>query len=62
MDDSSLPRRPPVWGWYVAYCVAMAVEHAVLAALGVCMWRAPRAIGMDHGVGLPVGLALTVVA
>lgn len=61
MTDSSLSRRPPVWGWYVAYCVAMAVEHAVLAALGAFMIVAPHAFDMDGDAPRVIGCALTAV-
>ncbi|HEV2863299.1 MAG TPA: hypothetical protein VGX48_19955 [Pyrinomonadaceae bacterium] len=29
------PRKPPVWGWYVAFCAAMAVMWLALVVLGL---------------------------
>lgn len=61
MDQSSPARRPSVWGWYVAYCVAMAVWHAVLAGVGVYMCVAPYAFGNEREGNVIFGAAVAIV-
>jgi hypothetical protein len=35
LNPNLQPQKPPVWGWYVAYCVAMAVMWFMLVLLGL---------------------------
>lgn len=35
--QSSEPQKPTVWGWYVAYCVAMALANSLVLFIGVVM-------------------------
>jgi hypothetical protein len=37
----AVPETPPVWKWYVAYCIAMALLYAMVAALGVILMILP---------------------
>lgn len=35
LNPNPQPPKPPVWGWYVAYCVAMAIMWFMFVPLGL---------------------------
>src|SRR5919205_60044 len=35
LNPTLQPQKPPVWGWYVAFCVAMAVMWLTLVIMGL---------------------------
>lgn len=45
---SSEPQKPPVWGWYVTYCIAMAVLYLVIVVAGfVTLLVGPTGLDVD---------------
>ena len=66
------PQKPPVWGWYVAFCVAMAIMWLMLVILGLSFilsgppnremsQRDAQFIGLIF-IGLGVGLMVPYAA
>lgn len=35
LNPATQPQKPPIWGWYVAYCFAMAIQMFLLVLLGL---------------------------
>jgi hypothetical protein len=66
MDRSIQPPPPPVWNWYVAYCVLMAILYLLVVVVGfVFLFMDPADLDSDPmqakimafifiGVGLPL--------
>ena len=62
------PRVPPVWPWFVTYCVLMALLYLIVAGMGVFMLVAvptdpsidPVEVRIQAGVFTAMGLPLLV--
>lgn len=68
LPQSSEPQKPTVWGWYVTYCVAMAVLNLAVAVAGfVILLTEPTGSDLDPTekkilsfIYIVVGLALLI--
>lgn len=57
LNPTTQPPKPPVWGWYVLFCVAMAIQWFVLVLLGLSfIFSGPPNRGMSAREAQVLGL------